>query len=387
MDDIVERPPRSRGTGRSATRSTQGCLTCRKRKVRCDQSCGSIEAKSPCGNCIRLNLDCHYAPPGARRKRPRKARSQFCPGDERNRDLSLANPGSAETRTASHTQQMRTSVLAEPPPYTSSQDLDFALEQNNSTGHLAEEFGQFANMFTFQNEPDWQSTFPSGMPSPVNNLFVSSLISSRGVSPHPDCFPCSGSNDTISQPTPVAPASQHLIPPTPPPTDNRQQAQMSVSAIPLPEARPATANRQTSTTTNKDFDVSTFDITEHQRSLLQKFTPVVNPIPLLVPLDSQWKSAYYSLMSMARNCSCLVNAICAISELHSRSSGQRSIEQALTYYQRASGRAESILNTQGQCVDDQSLKQAFATVFLLMHAEASHPFHSAFLRQQSELHH
>ncbi|PWY67211.1 hypothetical protein BO70DRAFT_374636 [Aspergillus heteromorphus CBS 117.55] len=46
--------PRARGTGRSGPRRRTGCLTCRLRKVRCD------EAKPTCANCTRLRLSCSY---------------------------------------------------------------------------------------------------------------------------------------------------------------------------------------------------------------------------------------------------------------------------------------------------------------------------------------
>ncbi|PYH87921.1 hypothetical protein BO71DRAFT_424040 [Aspergillus ellipticus CBS 707.79] len=46
--------PRARGTGRSGPRRRTGCLTCRARKVRCD------EAKPTCANCTRLRLQCAY---------------------------------------------------------------------------------------------------------------------------------------------------------------------------------------------------------------------------------------------------------------------------------------------------------------------------------------
>ncbi|PWY94281.1 Zn(II)2Cys6 transcription factor [Aspergillus sclerotioniger CBS 115572] len=48
--------PRARGMGRSGPRRRTGCLTCRARKVRCD------ETKPTCANCTRLRLQCAYKP-------------------------------------------------------------------------------------------------------------------------------------------------------------------------------------------------------------------------------------------------------------------------------------------------------------------------------------
>ncbi|KAL4867548.1 hypothetical protein BDV12DRAFT_118779 [Aspergillus spectabilis] len=50
----MENPPKARGPGRSGPRRRTGCLTCRARKVRCD------EAKPTCANCTRLRLQCVY---------------------------------------------------------------------------------------------------------------------------------------------------------------------------------------------------------------------------------------------------------------------------------------------------------------------------------------
>ncbi|KAJ0425403.1 hypothetical protein BJY00DRAFT_180006 [Aspergillus carlsbadensis] len=50
----MEMPPKARGPGRSGPRRRTGCLTCRSRKVRCD------EAKPTCENCTRLRLHCVY---------------------------------------------------------------------------------------------------------------------------------------------------------------------------------------------------------------------------------------------------------------------------------------------------------------------------------------
>ncbi|GLA26745.1 hypothetical protein AnigIFM63326_003913 [Aspergillus niger] len=55
MHLLTERKaPRARGMGRSGPRRRTGCLTCRARKVRCD------EAKPTCANCTRLRLQCTY---------------------------------------------------------------------------------------------------------------------------------------------------------------------------------------------------------------------------------------------------------------------------------------------------------------------------------------
>lgn len=46
--------------------SSRSCVTCRRRKVRCNK-------RSPCSNCVKANIDCIFPPPGRaprRTKRP-----------------------------------------------------------------------------------------------------------------------------------------------------------------------------------------------------------------------------------------------------------------------------------------------------------------------------
>ncbi|CAK7199699.1 hypothetical protein SEUCBS139899_002382 [Sporothrix eucalyptigena] len=58
--------------GRSGPRSRLGCVTCKQRRVRCD------EAHPVCGHCRRLQLDCWYQAPGAG-KQQRKQQLQRPP--------------------------------------------------------------------------------------------------------------------------------------------------------------------------------------------------------------------------------------------------------------------------------------------------------------------
>ncbi|KAL2852232.1 hypothetical protein BJX68DRAFT_235105, partial [Aspergillus pseudodeflectus] len=48
-------------SGRAAPRSRGGCVTCKKRHVRCD------EGRPRCDHCVRLTLHCEYQQAPARR--------------------------------------------------------------------------------------------------------------------------------------------------------------------------------------------------------------------------------------------------------------------------------------------------------------------------------
>lgn len=61
------RASRSPRLGRSGPRSKKGCLTCRKRKVRCD------EARPACQNCSRLRIGCQFPQPDASSPAPATA--------------------------------------------------------------------------------------------------------------------------------------------------------------------------------------------------------------------------------------------------------------------------------------------------------------------------
>jgi len=43
----------------------RSCVTCRKRKVRCDK-------REPCSNCVKANIDCIFPPPGRAPRKPRR---------------------------------------------------------------------------------------------------------------------------------------------------------------------------------------------------------------------------------------------------------------------------------------------------------------------------
>lgn len=47
------------GATRRPARSKNGCVTCRSRKVRCD------ETRPRCSHCFRLNLECRWRPPAS----------------------------------------------------------------------------------------------------------------------------------------------------------------------------------------------------------------------------------------------------------------------------------------------------------------------------------
>ncbi|ODQ64882.1 hypothetical protein NADFUDRAFT_66016 [Nadsonia fulvescens var. elongata DSM 6958] len=74
--DDMQAQEKKQTRSRNTPRSRQGCITCRKRKKRCD------EAKPVCITCRRLGLVCEYPIPGTERKNKQRRRSkQFKPNE------------------------------------------------------------------------------------------------------------------------------------------------------------------------------------------------------------------------------------------------------------------------------------------------------------------
>ncbi|KAF4626403.1 hypothetical protein G7Y89_g11757 [Cudoniella acicularis] len=77
-------------SNRRAPRSKSGCLTCRRRKVRCN------EQKPRCSHCERLNLQCNWRPATNATQASRRSSEIINPDYEAN-----VNPGSSSTQAAS----------------------------------------------------------------------------------------------------------------------------------------------------------------------------------------------------------------------------------------------------------------------------------------------
>lgn len=112
----MDQPIHSRGTGRSGPKRKTGCLTCRRRKVRCD------EAKPICANCIRLRLDCGYVKGMAKQESPSSPPSTISTGanqvDDRQAQSASSQTGLPDFYRASSIQN----PPAMPPPMYANQN-------------------------------------------------------------------------------------------------------------------------------------------------------------------------------------------------------------------------------------------------------------------------
>ena len=359
-------PPRSQASGRSGPRTRMGCLTCRRRKVRCDQSSAAVEARRRCSNCIRLELECFFAPPNSRRKSPRRGNGRGNTGG--NSDI-RASTGTLSVDNGQQcigvpTQKPDGSpgaddgythpVRIQQPNYVSSHANDTSVGQMQ----LDRAFNIMPDLASFSSGPEWSPTFTTEMMTPVPGLYTSSLLPWKDFS---EFIPASnGASYGLTERDDNNDNGNGAV-------DSHQNPRGRIPSSPV---APISRSQSTPATSQSGgIDLALFDLTEHQRQLLLNFMPKANSIPLITPTDSQWKSAYSSLISMACGCTHLINAICAVSELNLVTSGEGTVSQAFTYYQSAATKAEGVLNFPSSRVDDRPLKQAFATLLLLMQAE------------------
>lgn len=63
-DNRVQKPSQS-STNANPNLNPRSCITCRRRKVKCDK-------KQPCANCVKAHIDCVFPSPGRAPRKPRK---------------------------------------------------------------------------------------------------------------------------------------------------------------------------------------------------------------------------------------------------------------------------------------------------------------------------
>lgn len=61
----IQKPSLTSPPSTTSTPNPRSCVTCRRRKVKCDK-------KHPCSNCVRQNIDCIFPGPGRAPRKPRK---------------------------------------------------------------------------------------------------------------------------------------------------------------------------------------------------------------------------------------------------------------------------------------------------------------------------
>ncbi|RMJ24778.1 C6 finger domain protein [Aspergillus sp. HF37] len=308
-------PLKARGTGRSGPRRRTGCLTCRARKVRCDES------KPTCANCVRVRLNCAYKPiVNITAPRPRNHRPTPSPDPTRlspRSDLSFFN---TVLRPDGQQQQQKPpqQAVADPlRPVHSNPGADFPggpFDMLGFIGEITSELQQKHSDLT-----NGASEFAS----------LNSSITLSGVH---SFVPSAGPQINVE---PAAPLPGDVVPGHP---DSDRPAGGAWSEM-----------RAT-----------------YEEQLSMHFLGSEPPPTIFGPVGLQWKYVKPAMLALSRDFSPLLNAIYCYSDIHKSMLDGKRWKLASMYYRFASSEIESCILGD---VAESTLKRVFTTVFLLMLSE------------------
>ncbi|RDW63094.1 uncharacterized protein DSM5745_10205 [Aspergillus mulundensis] len=322
---VAATPPRARGPGRSGPRRRTGCLTCRARKVRCD------EAKPTCANCTRLRLQCVY-------------RSVIIQG--MGIPKTRARPGRA--RSASGT--------------TTTQELE-SPASNASTGAVVRPGGLQsigARQVLSSVSPEEISGAPDSIP--FDMLGFIGEITSDFQQKHLDLTNGESivpSNRPMAIPVPEVDGSFHDARQTPWDPGRVDVNTCNTGIIPDPDS------------------VSPQSTTEEswEDRLLQHFRLSDAPPTIFAPVDLEWRYVRDAILTessrSAPGCRALLLAVYCYSDTHMAWVEGTQPKLGPSYHAQASSEIQACLLEED--VSESLLKRVFASVLLLMLAELISP--------------
>ncbi|KAL3460352.1 hypothetical protein BJX64DRAFT_186895 [Aspergillus heterothallicus] len=335
----MEVPPKARGPGRSGPRRRTGCLTCRSRKVRCD------EAKPKCANCTRLRLQCVY-------------RSVIISGIEVNE-----RPAQSRTRARSSTSSTTQDIeeLESPPAKVnkdeSTRRASHTVRPDNQFG-LGFGAGQLHDDSCLVSQQQQQHILsPGALPAPDFSIPFDMLgfigeITSEFQQKHMDL-----TNGTAIAPSPTALAEIDggIF------QDERQMAwgpgglgNMDI----LPETELHLAQHPP----------SDGDIWEEQ--LLEHFRESGPPPTIFGPVDLEWAYVRDIMLAQSHDCQALLLAIFCYSDIHKAWVDGTQWKFGPNYHTQASEEIQTLLIGE---MREPVLKRVFASILLLMLAELISP--------------
>ncbi|KAJ6083581.1 hypothetical protein N7467_007716 [Penicillium canescens] len=310
--------PKARGAGRSGPRRRTGCLTCRARKVRCDES------KPSCSNCDRLRLRCVYKPPIA------------------------LGWGSSPSR--SNAPNPAPTVPTSPPgpavaAASRSPDINFFNTVLRSDDH---------SIPTLRH-------LPAGDPYPseFDMLGFMGGITSELEQKHLDLT--TGLDATFT-----ASPSQSL-----PGVLPNMEGQFVDRHTPISPDAPSSGLDETSIGSGSDGATprgswSDAGGTSYEDQLIQHFLAIGPPAAPFGPLNMEWKYVRPALLAHARSFGPLLNAVYCYTDIHKAMVDGKRWRWAPTYYRVSSSEIQACLLGE---VGEYTLVKVYATVFLLMLSE------------------
>ncbi|PLB44345.1 Zn(II)2Cys6 transcription factor [Aspergillus steynii IBT 23096] len=303
-------PPKARGSGRSGPRRRTGCLTCRARKVRCD------EVKPNCANCVRLRLQCSYK---------------------------NIVPGLVPRHNARVQKQGRTAVS----PAPDRPDLNFfdtVLRpdercRRSSHAHLTEHGQQEPLEGPMRSiSTDFHGAFDIlGFIGEINSdLEQKHLDLENGLSDFP------------------------LVDDVPSPAQTKSRL---VEDVPTVDSGYSDAVQN-----DAPVDMSTWPETKstYEEQLLTDFLQSEAPPAIFGSVDLEWSYVRGVIVALSTECSALLNSIYCYSDVRKAMREGKRWRMAPTFHQQANSKIQSYL--QG-AVNSSKLKRIFTAVFLLMMTE------------------
>ncbi|KAL2851475.1 hypothetical protein BJY01DRAFT_116718 [Aspergillus pseudoustus] len=334
----MEIPPKARGPGRSGPRRRTGCLTCRSRKVRCD------EAKPNCANCTRLRLHCVYRSviisgvgvverPARPRTRERSSTSSTTQDAE---ELESPPVNVDENRTPGH---LRTLVRSD-------EQLGFGYEA-----------GQFHHILPPTTSQQQHTLSPSVHPTqdfsvPFDMLGFIGEITSDFQQKHMDL-----TNGTAIAPSPTAIAEINggIF------QDERQMV-WGTGGIGDMGIVPETGKHPSQQSLGGG------EVWEER--LLEHFRKSEPPPTIFGPVDLEWGYVRDIMLSQSGDCQALLLSIYCYSDIHMAWLDGTQWNFGPKYHTQASEEIQALLLEE---MSESDLKKVFASILLLMLAELISP--------------
>ncbi|GAB1206481.1 hypothetical protein APSETT445_005170 [Aspergillus pseudonomiae] len=323
--------PKARGTGRSGPRRRTGCLTCRARKVRCD------EAKPTCANCTRLRLQCIYktivpgiAPRRSTQRVPQLPQRAFTidPAPTHVPDRldvnyfdTVLQPRELRPRRASH--MLPHQISDHTLPSTSVAVPDFPnFDMLSFIGEITSDFEQ-KHLDLTNGVSEFTLTSDALSPTTLGNV--------------------GGSNYIVQQPTWTVDTSVGTLPS---PSDSQSDG---VQNIPSGDTTIWPETRET-----------------YEEQLLSHFAEIDPPPTPFGSISLEWKYVRSVIVSLSADASCLLNALYCYSDIRKSMEEGKRWRVAPVYHRQSSSEIQSCIT---ESMDDSLLKKALTAVFLLMLSE------------------
>ncbi|KAL2849065.1 hypothetical protein BJX68DRAFT_98686 [Aspergillus pseudodeflectus] len=329
-------PPKARGPGRSGPRRRTGCLTCRSRKVRCD------EVKPTCANCTRLRLHCVYGSVivSGIGDRERSTQSR----------IRARSSTSSTTQDAEELESPRSNVDEN----TNARPLRTLVRQNERIGTGFETGQLHHDVHLLPQQQQQQHTLSPGvLPAqdfsiPFDMLGFIGEITSDFQQKHLD----------LTKRSAIGPAMASLDGGIF--QDERQMAwrpdMVDMGALPETEMR------------SPQQILSGGEIWEEQ--LLEYFRESEPPPTIFGPVDLEWGYVRDIMLAQSDDCQALLLAIYCYSDMHKSWIDETQWKFGPGYHAQASEKIQAcLLGEMGESL----LKRVFASVLLLMLAELISP--------------